>query len=62
VLWENDIRLSRKVGNVEPEFETAQAGYLPHQKFRFRIFTADEGHALAALDPRKRIHYCSEPY
>ncbi len=56
-FWENDIRLSRKVGNVEPELVSAGPGYFPHQKFRFCVFTVNERHALAALSPRKRVHF-----
>jgi hypothetical protein len=56
LFGENDIGLSRKVGNVEPEFISARPGYFPHQKFRFCVFAVDERHALAALSPRKRIH------
>jgi hypothetical protein len=57
LLGENDIWLSRKVGNVEPEFVSAGPGYFPHQKFRFCVFAANERHPLAALGPRERIHF-----
>jgi hypothetical protein len=57
MLGENEIRLSRKVGNMEPESVSARTGYFPHQEFRFCIFTVDERHSLAALGPRKGIHF-----
>jgi len=52
LLGENDIRLSRKVRNVEPESVSKRTSYFPHQEFRFRILTVDERHSLAALGPR----------
>src|SRR6266403_4542516 len=56
LLGENDIRLSRKVGNVEPESVSARPGYFPHQELRFCVFIVDERHPLAALSPRKCVH------
>jgi len=57
LLGEKNIWLSRKVGNVEPEFVSAGPGYFPHQEFRFCVFATDERHPLAALRPRERIHF-----
>jgi hypothetical protein len=57
LLGENDIRLSRKVRNVEPESVSARTSYFPHQEFRFRILTVDERHSLAALGPRQCVHF-----
>jgi hypothetical protein len=57
LLGENDIRLSRKVRNVEPESVPARTSYFPHLEFRFRILTVDERHSLTALSPRQRVHF-----
>jgi len=53
---ENEVGLSGKVGNVEPEFIAARTRDFSHQEFRFCVLAADERHPLAALKPRKRIH------
>jgi hypothetical protein len=59
---EDDVRLSGKIGSVEPESVAACPCDFSDQEFRFRIFAADERHALATLSPRQRIHRLHESY
>lgn len=51
-FWENKVRFSGKVGNVEPKFVSEGAGDFSHQQFRFRILATDERHSFASLNPR----------
>lgn len=59
---ENDVWLSGKVGNVEPESVSAGAGDFSHQEFRFCVLAADERHSFTALKPRQRVHNPCESY
>lgn len=48
----NEVRLSGKIGSVEPEFVTACPCDPPDQEFRFRILATDKRHALTTLSAR----------
>ena len=56
----DEVGFSGKGGIVQSEPLTTSTSYSPHQEFRFRSFTSDQRHSLAALNPRESVH-CQRP-
>ena len=58
VLWEDDVRLSRKPGIVLSVTESLRKKIFSDQFFRFRVFPMNSGHIIAAL--LRCMHICHD--
>src|SRR5256885_11304155 len=56
---ENKVRLTRKIGLMQPKRDLERTRNSPHEKFGPGVLRLNQRHPFAALDPGQGVHYVS---
>jgi|TARA_R110000744_G_scaffold380567_3_gene503096 hypothetical protein len=62
VLRENDVRLSRQAGRMQPKAKASPVEKATKKNFEFSVFAPDSGHVPAAVLFRNPIRHASSSF